>query len=224
MNSILWCGGSHMAHAQCAVKAIFSTSKNEFYVTASPALREWSIAGGRYSARNEYISRSIDNDIQAVDLGKYDHIVFVGQFLQPKRLFRSGELHSKSVIKQLIKGLGYPIYQPGGFYNEVLELFPRLVPGRCTLLCDPLPIFGFHPYLTETFLDEVKRFGNENGIKIIIQPENTIDSSMQTSIIYRRTNTTSTHFNEAFWQNYIAHAYSSLYYSSEKPDRMISDP
>ena len=122
-----------MAHAQFAVNANFSTFKNEFYVTASPALREWSIAGGRYSVINECVSRSIDNDIQVVDLKEHDYIVFIGQFLQPKRLFRSGEIYSKSVIKKSVRACGYPVYQPGDFYNEPLELFPRLAPGRCTI-------------------------------------------------------------------------------------------
>lgn len=199
-----------MAHAQCAVNANFSTFKNEFYVTASPALREWSIAGGRYSVINECVSRSIDNDIQVVDLREHDHIVFIGQFLQPKRLFRSGELYSKSVIKQIIRTLGYPVYQSGDFYNEPLELFPRLAPGRCTILCDPLPIYGIHPSCVKVYLDEVGQFCNKDAIKFVFQPEHTLDSFMQTLSVYKKTKSTSTHFNEAFWQIYIAHAKRSL--------------
>lgn len=199
-----------MAHAQCAINSNFSTTKNEFYVTASPALRKLSIAGCRYSVINECVSRSLGDDSKVVDLRGYDHIVFIGQFLQPKRLFRSGEIHTKSVTTQLIRACGYPVYQPGNFYNEPLELFPRLAPGRCTIFCDPLPIFGIYPSSIEVFLDEVGQFCNKNAIKFVIQPEHTLDGFMQTLSVYKRTKSTSTHFNEAFWQICIAHVKRSL--------------
>lgn len=199
-----------MANAKCAVIAMFSTFKNDFYVTASPALRQWSQAGGRYSVDGECVSRSIGNDIQGISFRELDQIVFIGQYLQPKRLFRSGELHSRSVIKRIIDAVGFPIYLPDSHYNEPLELFPRLAPGKCTILCDPLPIAGIHPSCIKVFLDEVKHFGNENGIKIIFQPQNTLDRSMQTSSVFKRTKSTTTHFDEAFWQIYIAHAKRSL--------------
>lgn len=206
MKHILWCGGSHLANAKSSIIKVFSEYRNEFFVTATPALRQWSIEGGRYSVRGTIVSRNISGCIETIDLNNTSDIVFVGQYLQPKRLFREGELHSRSVIEKCMRSTQFPLYLINNHYNEPLELFPKLVKGNCTLLCDPLPIAGIHPFCIKVFIEEVELFARDHDINFIRQPTHTIDENMQTCAVYKRTDSTTTHFNDSFWRIFIEHA------------------
>ena len=48
MKRLLWCGGSHLAHARGHILQRWPNAENDFYVTAGPDNNRWSAGGGRY--------------------------------------------------------------------------------------------------------------------------------------------------------------------------------
>ena len=96
MKKILICGGSHMG--QCKKNKLIEKKFNnfdlDFYITAGPINRDWSINGGRYTVDGTRVRSNNGYLITEKDLSKYDHIVFIGQYIQLSKFcdFRKKEL------------------------------------------------------------------------------------------------------------------------------------
>lgn len=90
---VLWCGGSHLATAAPMLRARSAESGIDaaFHITAGAPLARWNLAGGRYARigasavqghRDDRLSTS-----DKVDLAGWDVIAFIGQYVQPSRVF-----------------------------------------------------------------------------------------------------------------------------------------
>ena len=82
MKNILFCGGSHLANAKSSIDKKYKKLNLDFYITAGPRNRQWSIDGGRYKVTGTLISGNGRAPEDSKDLSKYDHIIFVGQYIK----------------------------------------------------------------------------------------------------------------------------------------------
>ena len=211
MSRILWCGGSHLAHARPVLERQLE-AKN-FYITAGPELNRWSSEGGRYQVNGSTVSGSPFAPELHIDLDEYDQIVFVGQWVQPHKWFNAGQLLSDEVLEAMFSGDRVLTQAPDGAYNEPLLLFPRLAPGRCVLACDPFPhsdsqwqkhhCHGYYRDIPtknlERFYAQVKKVCTQRDITMLLQPYDT-HSNWVTASEHSRGD--QIHMTEEFWQRY----------------------
>src|SRR5688572_6746749 len=137
MKRILWCGGSHLAHARPHIEASHATTlkgyEPDFYVTAGPRNRDWSGTGGRYTVDGAVVSGNAHEPERKVDMSANSALVFIGQFFQPFKAFIGDMDHSSAVVGRVLQHLpmqGY-FHDPARniehrWYNEPLSLFPPL--------------------------------------------------------------------------------------------------
>ena len=57
----------------------------DFYITAGPYNRDWSIRGGRYKFDGTRVGGNFRQPNVEIDLSKYEHIIFIGQYIQVDR-------------------------------------------------------------------------------------------------------------------------------------------
>ena len=212
MTRILWCGGSHLAHAKPVLER--QLGAREFFVTAGPELNRWSANGGRYRVDGSRVGGSPFDPDRTVDLGDYDRIVFIGQWIQPQKWFNAGQLLSTSVLERMCSGDGL-VHQPqDGTFNEPLLLFPQLAPQRCMLACDPFPhrnsvwpernCRGFYRDIPTAYLgrfvEHVLAFCHQQGMTALLQPDDT-HSDWITDPIHSRGD--QIHMTDQFWERYV---------------------
>lgn len=157
MKKILFCGGSHMNNANRSIKEKFQVMNIDFYISAGPKNRIWSQNGGVYKVQETTISGNGKNPNLAIDLSKYDFIIFVGQWIQPFRYFNEFQKLSKCLLKEILHENCF-INMPENIYNEPLYLFNKLAPKRTILIPDPLPN---DPYIDNIPYDYIKMFYSE---------------------------------------------------------------
>ena len=137
MKKILWCGVSHLGTARKSISSISREHENNFYITAAPKVRDWSVCSGRYVSRGSLVCGSPVEKGRDIDLGKYDHIIFAGQFVHISRYFCDFSPVSDFLVDSIIFSDNFllklpagdsqsPSFQKGSMYNEPLVLFPRL--------------------------------------------------------------------------------------------------
>ena len=219
MKKILWCGGSHLGTARKSIESIFCKHENDFYITAGTKAKDWSTMGGRYVNHGSLIGGSPVEKGRVIDISNYDHIAFIGQFIQISRFFCDFAPVSDSLVDAVILsnsfllklpsgGVRNPSFQNGILYNEPLELFPKLMPNdsSCWLIPDPFAngnVSGAMVPLNakKKFLEGVKRVCNANGINVFLQPDNTFDNEWRTLMKY---NIDEMHMGELFWNIVLA--------------------
>ena len=151
MTHILWCGGSHLAFAKESILNYFNQGQNSFLITAGPVLARWAMKGGRYEIKSTKSSetlfrQSINNAYpeESIDVSNYSTIIFVGQWLVPRQLFRPKTLLSPGTIDAICTEDN--ILNPStGPLNEPLIIFPKLAENRSKiiLLPDPFPVKNY---------------------------------------------------------------------------------
>ena len=219
MSRILWCGGSHLAHARPVLER--QLGAQDFFVTAGPELNRWSAAGGRYQVEDSRVGGTPFNPERHVDLNHYDQIVFVGQWVQPHKWFNTGQLLSERVLETMFRGDAVLHHAPDGAFNEPLLLFPQLAPARCVLACDPFPHTHSHwptrhcrgsyrdiptEYL-QRFYAQVQAACEQRSVVMVLQPDNT-HTNWVTSEEHSRGD--QIHMTEAFWEGYVERIGKSL--------------
>ena len=225
MKKILWCGGSHLGTARKSIGSIFCQHDNDFYITAAPKARDWSVRGGRYVNRGSLVSGSPVEKGRDIDLSNYDHIVFVGQFVQISRYFcdfspvsdflMDSVIFSDNFLLKLPAGDSQsPSFQKGAIYNEPLELFPKLMSNdsSCWLIPDPLPNGTASGAMVpikvkKKFIEGVRRVCDANKLNLFLQPDKTFDHEWRTLIQY---NADKVHMGELFWDTVLAELRSVL--------------
>ena len=206
MKKILWCGGSHLVSSKNVISSISNHTENTIYLTAGGRNRDWSIRGGTYNVEGTVVGGNGHEPDRRVDLSIYDQIVFVGQYIQPQRYFRSGCLFSSSVVSAILSQDDFLVRLPNGIYNQPLELFPELH-SRVTLLADPwVASQGIDSNYLGAFVDATRNFCDRKQIKLIYQPKSTLSREYQTHDRYKRRNLDDMHFNDDFWKEFIDHA------------------
>lgn len=204
MKKILWCGGSHLGHSKKVIETLFSDHNNEYYITAAPMNKNWSKDGGRYFVEGSIIGDNAAEPERRLDLLDFDHIVFVGHYIQPQKYtFRSQPL--SSALKKAILGRDdLFIRLPDGNYNEPITLFPEIAKGKCVLLCDPFALNNALPIdFMEEFKIELHNFCLKKGIDLMFQPQPTLDHNLSTLKSYSRSEGDQIHCNEDFWLLYL---------------------
>ena len=213
MSRILWCGGSHLAHAKPVLER--QLGARDFFVTAGPELNRWSAEGGRYRVEGSKVSGNLFSQEHHVDLDDFDRIVFVGQWVQPHKWFNAGQMLSRGVLDAMFKDNAVLVQAPDGSFNEPLLLFPKLARKRCVLACDPFPHTLSHwpmhhcrgnyrdipVQCLERFYTEVQKVCRQRGITMLLQPSNTF-TNWVTATEYSRGD--QIHMTEAFWEDYVA--------------------
>lgn len=207
MKKILWCGGSHVANAKGVIGAIFPDVENAFYITAGPTNLRWAREGGRYSVKGSIVGANGRSPSVFHDLADYDSIVFIGHWIQPQRFMKGPAPLSDAVLDEMFRESDFLINSPSRIYNEVLEVFPRVAPGKCVLVCDPLSNMR---ELTQVpvraklrFLEKAAEFCAARGMGFVSQPETTLNTKMVTKKKFNRRDDDFIHMNNQFWKSYL---------------------
>ncbi|MCJ8051962.1 hypothetical protein GB928_002705 [Shinella curvata] len=207
MKKILWCGGSHAGNAKGPIGAIFPDFENTFYITAGPTNLRWSRDGGRYSVKGSIVGANGRSPSEFHDLADYDRIVFIGHWIQPQRFMKGPAPLSDAVLDEMFPEADFLINSPTKIYNEVLEVFPRLAPGRCVLLCDPLSnmleLTQVPVRAKVRFLEKAAEFCAARRIGFVSQPETTLNTKMVTKRKFNRRDGDFIHMNDRFWKSYL---------------------
>ena len=214
MKRILWCGGSHLAHARPHIEASHATAlkayEPDFYVTAGPRNRDWSGTGGRYRVDGAMVSGTANEPARKVDMSANLALVFIGQFFQPFKAVLGDMDHASTVVERVLQDLpmqGY-FHDPARnieqrWYNEPLSLFPPLVPGPTLILPDPAPIgmrYAQVPTkLKQRFSDQIRTFCTERGLILIDIPQRLCTSEGTTKAEYALPGDV-LHMNDSYWK------------------------
>ena len=210
MRKILWCGGSHLGSSKDVIPSIFEHDENTFHVTAGGKNRLWSMNGGTYRVEGTVVGGNAHEPERREDLSRYDHIVFVGQYIQPNRYFQGDCLLSNAVISKILSQDDFLIKFPDGIYNQPLELFPDLHP-RVTLLADP-----WHSKqhidrkCLSAFVDAVSQFCIKRNIRLMFQPASTLSERYQTDKKFKKSDIDRIHCNAAFWNEYLSCVFNGI--------------
>jgi len=213
VRRILWCGGSHLAHARPVLER--QLEAEDFFVTAGPELNRWSAEGGRYRVEGSRVGGTPYTPTDLIDLSDFDRIVFIGQWVQPHKWFNSRQLLSRDVLEVMFQDDAVLRHAPDGAFNEPLLLFPKLAPNRCVLACDPFPHTLSHwpahhcrgnyrdipPQYLERFYAQVQTVCSERGVTMLLQPRNTC-TNWVTDAEHSRGD--QIHMTETFWERYVA--------------------
>ena len=152
----------------------------DFYITAAPINRDWSINGGRYKVNGTIIGGNGRSPSMYLDLSKYNHIVFVGQYIQIWKFFTNKKKMniSKSLLKVLFNKNCF-INLPFNHYNEPLDLFPKIAHGKLILIPDPL--INFHrteninlKYI-DYFYNQLSSFCDSRSIQLCMPEKSLLD-------------------------------------------------
>jgi hypothetical protein len=221
MKRILWCGGSHLAHAKNHILDKYSSCYNEFAVTAAD-FHHWYLEGNRISIGEsgiEGLHLFRDANRASYQYNHYDACVFVGQYVQPTRYFSGASPLSSALIADTLHGRGFLLEMRAGhaidafgkrslpqyFKNQPLDLFSRLFSKRVVLVHDPLPCI-YPAYLSvplaakRQFLKSVQKFCLQRNINLHFQRESTIDENWMTKAKYQRSEGDYTHVDDSFWE------------------------
>jgi len=206
MKKILFCGGSHMA--QCkkykVLEKRFNNFDLDFYFTAGPLNRAWSINGGRYKVDGTRVSGNIRDPNTEKDLSKYDHIVFIGQYIQINRYWdrKTKQLLSKSILKEIFNKDCF-INFPENFYNEPLELFPKLATNKVILIPDPLIKTQGRRSINLDFIDYFYKglslCCESRSIKLFMPDKSLLDDDCR--FAKEEYNYDTLHCNLSYWEN-----------------------
>ena len=204
MKKILWCGGSHLGHAKKVIESNFAENTNSFYITAGPKNKRWSIQGGRYFVEGSVVGDNGAEPDKRLDLSDFDQIIFIGQWIQPLKYLPRFQPISTALKHAILRRDDLFINLPGGNFNEPIVLFPKIAKGKCILLCDPwnrnnaLPIA-----FIEDFKQELICFCQKEDIRLMFQPQSTLDKNLSTLEIFSRSQSDKSHFNTDFWRLYL---------------------
>ncbi|MEO1002645.1 MAG: hypothetical protein AAFX65_05975 [Cyanobacteria bacterium J06638_7] len=137
MRKLLWCGGSHLAHAKEAIDSHFSDFKNIFWLTAGPANRDWFNSGGRYLLAGDVVE---DPRTKAqVKVGEFAHIVFIGQYINLQFFRANSQIVSRALYRAIYPFKTAP-FELGGLCNHPLQLFFTNFGEQCVLMPEPMPV------------------------------------------------------------------------------------
>ena len=179
MKKILFCGGSHMGQSKKIIEKKFDNFDLEFYITAGPKNRDWSINGGRYKVDGTIIGGNGHSPSIYLDLSKYTHIVFVGQYIQIWKFFTNKNKMniSKSLLQILFKNCFTNL--PFNHYNEPLDLFPKIAYGKLILIPDPLINFHKTENINLKYIDyfykQLSSFCDSRSIQLCMPTKSLLD-------------------------------------------------
>jgi hypothetical protein len=147
MSRILCCGGSHLGNAKCSAieelhAGLLEAYVPGYYITAAPANRNWSAAGGRYQVEGSTVTGNRTMPKSRRNLQQYAAIIFLGQWIQPWFAFRDGLPLSEALLTECLKDPPlHPLITRSGqvvrWYNEPLAVFPTLTRAKVILIRDP---------------------------------------------------------------------------------------
>lgn len=214
MKKILWCGGSHLGSAKNAIKPIFEKYKCEFYITAGPKILNWSAQGGRWSVDGSIVSNDCQPE-QKFNLSRFDHIVFVGHFIQPHRYMKSHHLPSSALVNAILDRddlfIRIPISPHRQGFNEPILLFPQIAPNKCILLPDPwLTKENFSPSreFMQKYKEKLVEFCKKNNLLLLFQPDSTLENCFNTKKKFSKGDRN--HFNTVFWHRHLQNLKESI--------------
>jgi hypothetical protein len=214
---ILWCGGSHLGNAKSTITALHSNSLKgiglDFYITAAPVNRKWSANGGRYYVEGTSVGKNGHSPLISHDLSCYSAIVFIGQWIHPFKIFTGSMPLSSSLLHTLLNDV--PLY---GFsrwkgptiqqwYNEPLELFPRI--AGCPIYLIPDPPICADEYrqvplsVKKAFASKLESFCLANGITLCNLPASVLDPDQITPKRFLRGTSDSAHMSDVYWQTVL---------------------
>jgi hypothetical protein len=231
-KKVLWCGGSHLASASNVIKSASNQFKidSSFYITAGGKVASWSIKGGQYKVidphrlkgyRDERLSLS-----EEVDLSGYDAVVFLGQYVQPSRVFSDKNFDWNQPLSDLfINDLSrYSFeYAPHPTFNKVVKneapkLFKKICKTDCRFVIFADPFVHENSFdesnseyvnkvpsnIKHIYYQEFCEWYSKLGFKPLIQPNHTFNiSSMATKLEYILSHKDDWHMNEEFWKMVI---------------------
>ncbi|KZK97253.1 hypothetical protein PsAD5_02342 [Pseudovibrio sp. Ad5] len=207
MTKILWCGGSHLGNARTPILQTFEEFENDFYITAGPGNLAWARKGGRYEQNGTTVGGNGRSPTDYFDLAQYDHIVFVGHWIQPRRFFIGSQPLSSAVLDCMFPVNDFLIHIPGNIYNQPLELFPQIAIDKCILMCDPAPNFSSYVraplFAKKYFFEKAEEFCTLRGIKCLTQPETTLNTRLVTKSKFNKRENDYVHMNFEFWKSYL---------------------
>ena len=117
MKKLLWCGGSHLGNARGVIESLFAQFDNEFYITAGPKNRDWSVDGGRYFVNGSIVGDNAQKPGRRLDLGVFDRVIFVGQYIQPQRYVYPSQLLSSALLNSILRRDDLFVRLPRGILN-----------------------------------------------------------------------------------------------------------
>lgn len=216
MRRVLWCGGSHLGTAKnSAISAIHSGLLREFtadfYITAAPANRTWSWQGGRYQVDGTTVYGNRAMRMERRHLDRYEVIIFVGQWIQPWCIFRDAMPLSDAVLQRCLHQQPlHPSIIRGGkslnWYNEPLELFPVLAPGKVLLIRDPEACIDSYQAvpvnLKQAYASHLELFCRRKKIMLCPQFTQALDRRLTTDRRYLRDprGRDPVHMSDHYWQ------------------------
>ena len=222
MKKLLWCGGSHLANAKNVICEQYQEFDNHFLPTAGPLLQRWGLNGGEYRIDRckQIISREKIGCLSevCVDLSAFDRIIFVGQWIVPRRLFQPKVPLSLSLLRNICNSENF--FQLKSFAPNVpLQLFPELTSPACKtiLLPDPYPVekytyasghfWEIPEHVLDYFYDCVNNACMSLGVEIIEHPISTLCKKYAADNKFvrpTRDGRVDHHLSDEFWRIYIS--------------------
>jgi hypothetical protein len=226
---ILWCGGSHLTFARNSILThpVLAESVHDFFISAGGPVFKWSRLGGRYEKLSQYRLRGFKDErlslSDEINFNSYDIVVFIGQYIQPSRIFSDPEFNwrkylSHNVLVDItLNSLNFaphPKFKEKAL-NEPLLLFKQMSkPGsKVILFADPFvhiesSMENNYYYVYQTplrvkniYYQTLNKFCNLHEISYLQQDPITYDPSlMATYVNYSVDRMNDWHMNEEFWK------------------------
>ncbi|EDY39767.1 hypothetical protein CPCC7001_2648 [Cyanobium sp. PCC 7001] len=216
MSRILWCGGSHLANAKCSAieelhAGLLKAYVPDYYITAAPANRNWSAAGGRYRVEGTTVTGNRTMSMARRNLQEYAAIIFVGQWIQPWFAFRDGLPLSEAVLRLSLESLPlHPMITRRGrelrWYNEPLALFPTLTSAKVILIRDPEACMDSYRLVPkpvkQRFGEHLEAFCRSSGLLLCPQFTDVLDRDHVTQRRYLRSSDGQdpVHMSDTYWR------------------------
>lgn len=228
MMKVLFCGGSHMAHAKHIIDH-WSRSQSHidvsYHITAGVKIRNWLSLGNEFTFDENsgiLFPSNTGNGMASFFPADYDYIVVIGNYFLPRRLLQYTQNWSMpmttAIKKKIIKNsfVETPLKNGLHFRNNLIDIISQYSGENTRLLLSPdprmittyksLPVGLIHSYYT--YLQE---FAEEYGWEYLDQASVTIDPSSGATLgQFQRAEGDTIHMNDSFWEIQVKHIASTI--------------
>lgn len=219
MKKVLFCGGSHLAHAKVVIdKWAVSGEGNikvEYLVTAGVQVRKWLSSGKQFTYTEEegVILPSINlNSVKSFFPKEYDYIVIIGNYYLPRRLvdfIKLWNIPMSDIIEKEIIVNSFSDVPLGGeksFKNNLVDIIAEFKGAQTQLLLVPDPrMINTIEHLPSHFIEKYYRYLcdylESKKFKYIPHDLSSIDPNTGSSLeFFKREIQDSIHMNDEYWE------------------------
>lgn len=229
MKKILFCGGSHLAHAKVAIDQWRLNEGKEFntqyLITAGVQIRNWLCSGKQFSY-------TIEGGVSLPNINlnsqnyffpeEYDYIVIIGNYYLPRRLIDFVKLWNMpmtdAVEKEIITNSFFdvPLGEGKSFKNNLVDIINQHKGGQSQLLLVPDPrmtsvIERLPIDFIEKYYNYLQEYIENKNLKFIGHDPNTVDPINGSTLThFSREEGDSIHMNDEYWKLQMKPVFSYL--------------